>query len=146
MPRPVVWDPMHCSTPDSSPLHCLPVFVQIHMHWVGDPIQPSHPLPPLPLLPSVFPSLRVLSNTSTIKGQRRERKSERESRGTKWGSWTKLWMHTPVGTGQAESDGPHSPPALLFRNIKPPRNQTAVGSPPGSASRGAQQVGQRGGE
>ena len=29
--------------------HCpyyLPVFAQVHVHWVGDAIQPSHPLPP----------------------------------------------------------------------------------------------------
>ena len=25
-------------------LHCLPEFAQIHVHWVGDAIQPSHPL------------------------------------------------------------------------------------------------------
>ena len=27
-------------------LHHLPEFVQTHVHWVGDAIQPSHPLPP----------------------------------------------------------------------------------------------------
>ena len=27
-------------------LHCLPEFVQTHVHWVSDAIQPSHPLPP----------------------------------------------------------------------------------------------------
>ena len=27
------------------PVHCqLPEFTQTHVHWVGDPIQPSHPL------------------------------------------------------------------------------------------------------
>ena len=26
-------------------LHCLPEFAQIHVHWVGGAIQPSHPLP-----------------------------------------------------------------------------------------------------
>ena len=25
-------------------LHCFPEFVQTHVHWVGDAIQPSHPL------------------------------------------------------------------------------------------------------
>ena len=30
----------------SSVLHYLPEFSQIHVHWVSDTIQPSHPLPP----------------------------------------------------------------------------------------------------
>ena len=38
-------DPMHYSTPDIPVLHQLPELVQIHVHWIGDAIQPSHPLP-----------------------------------------------------------------------------------------------------
>ena len=35
--------------PGSSVLHNLPEFAQIHVHWVSDAIQPSHPLlPPSP--------------------------------------------------------------------------------------------------
>ena len=37
---------MDCSTPGSPVLHYLPEFAQIHAHWVGDAIQPSHPLVP----------------------------------------------------------------------------------------------------
>ena len=33
---PTVCDPMDCSMPGSSVLHCLPEFAQIHVHWVGD--------------------------------------------------------------------------------------------------------------
>ena len=29
---PPLWDPMYCSTPGSSFLHCLPEFVHIHVH------------------------------------------------------------------------------------------------------------------
>ena len=43
-------------------LHHFPEFVQTHVHWVGDPIQPSHSLYPFLLLPSVFPGIRVFSN------------------------------------------------------------------------------------
>ena len=40
-----LWDPMDCSTP-GLPVHDqLPEFTQIHVHWVSDDIQPSHPLP-----------------------------------------------------------------------------------------------------
>ena len=38
--------PCDCSMPGSSVLHYLPEFSQIHVHWVDDAIQPSHPLPP----------------------------------------------------------------------------------------------------
>ena len=44
---PTLCDPMDCSTPGLPVLHCLPEFAQIHVHWVGDAIQPSHPLLPL---------------------------------------------------------------------------------------------------
>ena len=63
---PTLCDPMNCSTP------CLPVHhqllepTQIHVHWVGDAIQPSHPPLPLLLLPSIFPSIRVFSNESAL--------------------------------------------------------------------------------
>ena len=39
-------NPVDYNTPGSSALHHLPEFAQIHVHWVGDAIQPSHPLPP----------------------------------------------------------------------------------------------------
>ena len=45
-------DPMDCSTPGFSVLHHLPECAQVHGHWVGDVIQPSHPWQPLLLLPS----------------------------------------------------------------------------------------------
>ena len=48
---PILHNPMACSTPGFSVLHCLPKFTQIPVHWVGDAIQPSHPLPS----PSSFP-------------------------------------------------------------------------------------------
>ena len=46
---PTLCDPMDCSTPGSPVLQNLPEFAQIHVHWVGDAIQPSRPLlPPSP--------------------------------------------------------------------------------------------------
>ena len=43
-------DPMDCSMPGFAVHHQLPEFIQTHVHWVGDAIQPSHPLssPSLP--------------------------------------------------------------------------------------------------
>ena len=53
---------MDCSTPGLPVHHRLPEFTQIHVHWVGDAIQPSHPLFQL----SIFPSIRVFSNKSVL--------------------------------------------------------------------------------
>ena len=48
---PTLCNPMNCSTPGFPVLHYLPEFVQTHVHWVRDAIQPSHPLsPPSPSL------------------------------------------------------------------------------------------------
>ena len=41
---PTLCDPIDCSTPGLPVYHQLPEFTQIHVHWVGDVIQPSHPL------------------------------------------------------------------------------------------------------
>ena len=39
-----LFDPMDCSMPGFPVLHHLPELAQIHIHWVGDAIQPNHPL------------------------------------------------------------------------------------------------------
>ena len=39
-----LFDPMDCSMPGFPIFHHLRELVQIHVHWVGDAIQPSHPL------------------------------------------------------------------------------------------------------
>ena len=57
---------MDCSMP-FPPVHHLPKFAQIHVHWVGDAVQ-SHLIlcHPLLLLPSIFPSIRVFSSESAL--------------------------------------------------------------------------------
>ena len=41
---PTLCNPMNCSLLGFPVLHYLPDFAQIHIHWVSDAIQPSHPL------------------------------------------------------------------------------------------------------
>ena len=41
---PTLCGPMDCSTPGFPVHHQLPELAQIHVHWVSDAIQPSHPL------------------------------------------------------------------------------------------------------
>ena len=42
-------DPMDCNVPGFPDPYYLPEFAQVHVRWIGDAIQPSHPLlPPSP--------------------------------------------------------------------------------------------------
>ena len=41
---PTLYNPVECRTPGFPVTHHLPQFAQIHVHWIGDSIQPSHPL------------------------------------------------------------------------------------------------------
>ena len=50
-----LYDPMDRSMPGFPVLHYLTEFAQIHVHWVGDAIEPFHPL--LPSFPVTFQSL-----------------------------------------------------------------------------------------
>ena len=43
---PTLCNPMDCHTPASPVLHYLLEFAQIHVYWVTDAVQPSHPLLP----------------------------------------------------------------------------------------------------
>ena len=48
---PALCNPMNCSMPGFPVQHQLPELTQIHVHWVSDAIQLSHPLlPPSPAL------------------------------------------------------------------------------------------------
>ena len=42
--RPILCNPVDWSTPAFPVHHQLPEFVQTHVHWVSDAIQPSHPV------------------------------------------------------------------------------------------------------
>ena len=55
-------DPMDCNIPGFPVHHQLPQFTQIHVHWVGDAIQPSHPV----LSPS-FPAFNLSQHQGLFK-------------------------------------------------------------------------------
>ena len=55
---PTLCDPMDCSTPHLPVPHHLQELAQVHVHCVGDAIQPSHPLMILlSFCPQFFPGL-----------------------------------------------------------------------------------------
>ena len=49
---PTLCNPNGLQQPGLPVPHHLPEFAQVHVHWIGDAIQPSHPL--LPSSPSAF--------------------------------------------------------------------------------------------
>ena len=58
---------MNCSLPGFPVHHQLLESTQIHVHWAGDAIQPSHPLSSPSPPPLNFPSIRVFSNESALR-------------------------------------------------------------------------------
>ena len=51
-------DPMNCSTPGLPVPHQLPECAQVHVYWVGDAIQLSHPATSFSSHPQSFPASR----------------------------------------------------------------------------------------
>ena len=58
---PTLCDPMDCNMPGFPVLHYLPEFAQTHVHWVDEPIQPSHLLSPFSSCLQSFPALGSFS-------------------------------------------------------------------------------------
>ena len=63
---PILCGPMECSTRGLPVHHQLREFIQTHVHWVCDAIQPSHPLLSLSLLLSIILSIRVFPDESVL--------------------------------------------------------------------------------
>ena len=68
---PALRDPVNCSTPGFPVLHHFPEFAQVHVHWIGDAIQPSHPLSPssffnLSQYPGLFQWVRSLYQVARV--------------------------------------------------------------------------------
>ena len=84
---PTLCDPMDCSMPGFIVLHCLPEFAQIHVHWINDGIQPSHPL--LPSSPWDSLVSQMVKNLPTME--------ETQVQSLVWKiPWRREWLYTPV--------------------------------------------------
>ena len=49
-------NPINYSTPGFPVPHHFPEFAEVHVHWISDAIQPSHPLSPSSSCPQSFPA------------------------------------------------------------------------------------------
>ena len=59
-------NPTDCSMPGFLVLHHFLELDQIHVHWVGDTTQPSHPVIPFTSRLQSFPASRVFSSESVL--------------------------------------------------------------------------------
>ena len=57
---------MDYSMPVFPILHYLPEFIQTHVHWADDAIQPPHPVSPFSFYLQSFSSIRVYSSESAL--------------------------------------------------------------------------------
>ena len=116
---PTVCDLMGCSRPGFPVLHYLLEFAQIHVHWAGGAIQPSHPLLPLLLLPSTFPSIRVFSNESAlhIKCPKYQSHQEHQHQSFKWTVSVDFLSDWLVQSPCSPRDSQESSPAPQFKSI-----------------------------
>ena len=64
---PVLCIPMDWSMLSFHVFHYLLQLAQTHVHWVSDAIQSSHPLLSPYLPASIFPSIRIFANESTLR-------------------------------------------------------------------------------
>ena len=62
---PALCKSMHCITRGFPVPHHFSEFAQVHVHWISDTIQPSHPLSPLSLAFNL-PQHRIFSNEWTL--------------------------------------------------------------------------------
>ena len=98
-----VWlcNPVNCSMPDSSVLHYLLEFAQIHVHWTGDSISTEIVLCcRLLLLPSVFPSIRVFSKVSFLHQMAKVLELHLPLNIQSWFPWGLTWSQPQIFIGR----------------------------------------------
>ena len=111
-----LWDPMDCSTPGFLVHHQLLELAQIHVHWVGDAMQPSHPLSP-PSPPAFDLSQHqglfqwVLHQVAQVLGFQLQHQS------FQWVFRTDFFYDGLVGFARSPSDSQESSPTPQFRSI-----------------------------
>ena len=113
-----LWDFMDCSMPGLPVLHYLPEFVQIHVHWVGDAIQQSHPLS-TPSSPALNLSQhKVLFQCVSISHQvARVLEVQLQHQSFQWIVRTDFLYNWLVGSPCRPSDSQESSPTPQFKSI-----------------------------
>ena len=113
-----LWDPMDWSTPGLPVHHQHPEFTQIHVRWVGDAIQPSHPLSsPSPPAFNLSPHKCLFKwvNSSHQVAKVLEFRLQRQS--LQWIFRTDFNKEGLVGSPYNPRDSQESSPTPQFKNI-----------------------------
>ena len=115
---PTLCDPMNHSKPGLPVHHQLLEFTQIHVHWVGDAIQPSHslssPSPPAPN-PSQHQGLFQWVNSSHEVAKVLEFQLQHQS--SQWTPRSDLLWNGLVGSPCSPKDSQESSPTPQFKSI-----------------------------
>ena len=110
------YDSMDCSTPGLPVRHHLLELAQIHVHWVGDAIQPSPPL----LSPSV-PAFNLSQHQVLFKlagsSHQVTKVSELQYQSFQWIFRVDFFQNGLVGSPCSPRDSQESSPALQFKSI-----------------------------
>ena len=114
---PTLCYPMNCSMPGLSVQHQLPEPTQIHVHWVGDAIQLSHPVVLFSSCLQSFPASGSfpMSQLFTSGGQSMEFQLQHQS--FQWTPRTDLLYERLVGSPCSPRGSQESSPASQFKNI-----------------------------
>ena len=109
-------DPMNSSTPGLPVHHQLRELTQIHVHWVGDTIQPSHPLsspsPPAFNLSQYQGLFQWVSSSHQV-----ARVMEFQHQSFQWIFRTDFLQDGLVGSPCSPRDSQESSPTPQFKNI-----------------------------
>ena len=121
---PTLCDPMNRSMPGLPVHHQLPQFIQTHVHWVSDAIQPSHPLlspsPPafnLSQHQGLFKWVSSSYQVANVLEFQLQHQSFQCSGDKSWTPRTYLLQDGLVGSPCSPRDSQESSPTPQFRSI-----------------------------
>ena len=115
---PTLWDPMDYSKPGIPVHHQLPEFPQIHVHWVGDAIQPSHPLStPSPPAFNISQYQSLFKWVSSSHQLAKVLEFQLQHQSFQWIFRTDFLQDGLVGSPCCSRDSQESSPTLQFKSI-----------------------------
>ena len=117
---PTLCDPMNCTMPGLPVHHTLPEFIQTHVHWVCDAIQPSHPLlTPSPPALNLSQHQGLFQWVSSLHQMAKILEFQLQHQSFQWTPRTNLLLNGLVGSSCSPRDSQESSPTPQFKSIKP---------------------------
>ena len=109
---------MDCSTPGLPVYHQLPEFIQTHVHWVSDAIQPSHPLSsPSPLTFTLSQHQGIFQWVSSSHHVAKVLEFQLQHQSFQWIFGTDFLQDELVGSPCSPRNSQESSPTPQFRSI-----------------------------